>query len=106
MNKLRTGDEVIVITGKDKGKRGTVSARVSDELLLVEGINQVKKHQKPNPMKNEAGGIVAKTMPIQQSNLAIYNPASGKADRVGVQIGTDGAKSRVFRSNGKVIGAK
>ena len=106
MNKLRTGDEVIVITGKDKGKRGTVSARVSESLLLVEGLNQVKKHQKPNPMKNEAGGIVPKSMPIQQSNLAIYNPQSGKADRVGVQLADDGTKTRVFRSSGKAIGAK
>ena len=106
MNKLRTGDEVIVITGKDKGKRGVISARVSEVLVLVDGVNQVKKHQKPNPMKNEAGGIVAKTMPIQQSNLAIYNSQSGKADRVGVQISADGVKTRVFRSSGKAIGAK
>ena len=106
MNKLRTGDEVIVITGKDKGKRGTISARITESLVLVDGINQVKKHQKPNPMKNEAGGIVAKTMPIQQSNVAIYNAKSGKADRVGVKVQDDGSKVRVFRSTGAVIGAK
>jgi large subunit ribosomal protein L24 len=105
MNKLRTGDEVVVITGRDKGKRGTVSARVSDALLLVDGINQVKKHQKPNPMNNDAGGIVAKTMPIQQSNVAIFNAKTGKADRVGIKTLENGTKVRVFRSSGDQIGA-
>jgi large subunit ribosomal protein L24 len=105
MNKLRTGDEVVVLTGRDKGKRGTVSARVSDALLLVDGINQVKKHQKPNPMNNDAGGIVAKTMPIQQSNVAIYNGNTGKADRVGIKTLGNGSKVRVFRSSGEQIGA-
>jgi large subunit ribosomal protein L24 len=108
MNKLRKGDEIIVITGKDKGKRGVVSARVSESLILVDGVNQVKKHQKPNPMKNEVGGIVAKTMPIQQSNVAIYNAATGKADRVGVRVDGDGVKARVYRSTGgeiKQVGA-
>jgi large subunit ribosomal protein L24 len=106
MNKLRTGDEVVVITGRDKGKRGTVSARVSDALLLVDGINQVKKHQKPNPMNNDVGGIVAKTMPIQQSNVAIFNAKTGKADRVGIKTLDNGSKVRVFRSSGDQIGAK
>ena len=105
MNKLRTGDEVVVITGRDKGKRGTVSARVNDALLLVDGINQVKKHQKPNPMNNDAGGIVAKTMPIQQSNVAIFNATTGKADRVGIKTLDNGSKIRVFRSSGDQIGA-
>lgn len=105
MNKLRTGDEVIVITGKDKGKRGKVTARISEALLLVDGINVVKKHQKPNPMKNETGGIVDKTMPIQQSNVAIFNPATGKADRVGIKLEADGKKVRVFKSSGAVVGA-
>jgi large subunit ribosomal protein L24 len=105
MNKLRTGDEVVVLTGRDKGKRGTVSARVGDALLLVDGINQVKKHQKPNPMNNDAGGIVAKTMPIQQSNVAIYNGKTGKADRVGIKTLDNGSKVRVFRSSGEQIGA-
>lgn len=105
MNKLRKGDEVIVITGKDKGKRGQVSARVDESLLLVDGINQVKKHQKPNPMNNDAGGIVAKTMPIQQSNVAIYNAKTGKADRVGVKTLDNGNKVRVYRSSGEQIGA-
>jgi large subunit ribosomal protein L24 len=104
MNKLRKGDEVVVIAGKDKGKRGTVAARVDESLILVDGINQVKKHQKPNPMTNDAGGIVLKSMPIQQSNVAIYNAASGKADRVGVQLKDDGSKVRVYRSTGEKIG--
>ena len=106
MNKLRTGDEIIVISGRDKGKRGVVSARVSELLLLVDGVNTVKKHQKPNPMNNDAGGIVSKTTPIQQSNLAIFNPKTGKADRVGVKVLPTGNKTRVFRSSGDEIGAK
>ncbi len=106
MNKLRKGDEVIVITGKDKGKRGTISGRVDEHLIVVDGINQVKKHQKPNPANNDAGGIVAKTMPIQQSNVAIYNAKTGKADRVSVKTLDGGDKVRVFRSSGEQIGAK
>jgi large subunit ribosomal protein L24 len=105
MNKLRKGDEVIVITGRDKGKRGTISARVDESLILVDGVNQVKKHQKPNPMNNDVGGIVAKTMPIQQSNVAIYNAKTGKADRVGIKTLEDGTKARVYRSSGDQIGA-
>lgn len=105
MNKLRKGDEVVVITGKDKGKRGVISARVTESLILVDGINQVKKHQKPNPMQNDAGGIVSKTMPIQQSNVAIYNAKTGKADRVGIKTLEAGDKVRVFRSTGDQIGA-
>ena len=103
MNKLRKGDEVIVITGKDKGKRGQITARVSDELVLVAGINTVKKHQKPNPMKGEEGGIIDKQMPIQQSNLAIFNAKTASADRVGIQVAADGKKTRIFRSNGEAI---
>jgi len=103
MNKLRKGDEVIVITGRDKGKRGKVSARHDDAHLLVEGINLVKKHTKPNPMAGTTGGIVEKTMPIHQSNVAIYNATTGKADRVGIKINTDGSKVRVFKSSGEVI---
>ena len=86
MNKIRKGDQVIVLTGRDKGKRGTVSQRVDDAHLIVEGINVVKKHVKPNPLKGTTGGIVEKTMPIQQSNVAIFNAATGKADRVGIKI--------------------
>jgi len=105
MNKIRKGDKVIVLTGRDKGKRGTVVRRIDDEHLLVEGINTVKKHVKPNPMKGTSGGIVDKTMPIHQSNVAIFNPVSGKADRVGIQLQGDGEKIRIFRSSGEAIKA-
>jgi large subunit ribosomal protein L24 len=103
MKKIRKGDPVIVLAGRDKGKRGTVSARVDDEHLLVEGVNVVKKHVKPNPMKGATGGIVDKTMPIHQSNVAIFNSATGKADRVGIKFADDGKKLRVFRSSGAEI---
>ncbi|PRD67113.1 50S ribosomal protein L24 [Malikia granosa] len=105
MNKIRKGDEVIVIAGRDKGKRGTVVSRADEERLVVEGINLVKKHAKPNPMKGIAGGIVDKTMPIHQSNVAIFNAATGKADRVGVKVTEDGKKVRVFKSSGEEIKA-
>ena len=105
MNKIRSGDEVIAIAGRDKGKRGKVLQRVDDSKLLVEGINLVKKHAKPNPMKGITGGIIEKTMPIQQSNVAIFNGATGKADRVGIKLLADGKKVRVFKSNGEVVGA-
>lgn len=105
MNKIRKGDQVIVLTGRDKGKRGTVTARVDDDHVLVDGINLVKKHVKPNPMKGTTGGIVDKAMPIHQSNVAIYNPATGKADRVGVKLLADGKKVRVFKSNGEEVKA-
>ncbi len=102
MNKIRKGDEVIVITGKDKGKRGIVAQRVGPDHLLVEGINMVKKHVRPNPMKNTTGGIETKSMPIDQSNVAIFNPTTQKADRVGIKVEGD-KKTRVFRSNGEPI---
>jgi large subunit ribosomal protein L24 len=109
MNKLRKGDQVVVLTGRDKGKRGTVSQRVDDERLLVEGVNVVKKHAKPNPMKGVTGGIVSKTLPIHQSNVAIWNASSAKADRVGVKLLDDGnggtRKVRVFKSSGDEIKA-
>ena len=105
MNKLKTGDQVIVLTGRDKGKRGTVSARVDVDHLLVEGVNVAKKHVKPNPLKGTTGGIVDKTMPIHQSNVAIFNPASGKADRVGIKLLADGKKVRVFQPTGEEIKA-
>lgn len=105
MEKIRKGDEVIVITGKDKGKRGTVSVRVDADHLVVEGINRAKKHVKPNPMKGVAGGIVDKDMPIHISNVALYNPASAKADRVGIKVLEDGRKVRVFKSNGELVKA-
>ncbi len=110
MNKIRKGDQVIVITGKDKGKRGTVlSMLLETERAVVEGINRVKKHTKPNPMKGTTGGIVEKEMSIHLSNIAIFNPTSGKADRVGfkpMEAGTQNAhKVRVFRSSGEQIDA-
>ncbi len=108
MKKLRKGDSVIVLTGRDKGKRGTVSRRVDDDHLIVDGVNTVKKHVKPNPMKGIAGGVVDKQLPIHQSNVAIFNPATGKADRVGIKLGTDSktskvTRTRVFRSSGDEI---
>ena len=105
MNKIRTGDQVIVLTGRDKGKRGVVSQRVDDAHLVVEGVNVVKKHVKPNPMKGTTGGVVDKTMPIHQSNVAIFNAAAGKADRVGVKLLADGKKVRVYKSTGEEIKA-
>ncbi|MDO4682107.1 MAG: 50S ribosomal protein L24 [Lautropia sp.] len=103
MQKIRKGDEVIVIAGRDKGKRGTVSQRVDDRLLLVDGVNVVKKHVKPNPMRGIPGGIVDKSMPIDQSNVMVFNPASGKGDRVGFKVLEDGRKVRVFKSNGEQL---
>ena len=105
MNKLIKGDEVIVIAGRDKGKRGKIAARTGAEHLIVEGINLVKKHTKPNPLKGTTGGIVEKSMPIHQSNVAIFNAASGKADRVGIKLLADGKKTRVFKSSGEEIKA-
>jgi large subunit ribosomal protein L24 len=105
MNKIRKGDQVIVLTGRDKGKRGTVSLRVDEDHIVVEGVNVVKKHVKPNPMKGTTGGVVDKTMPINQSNVAIFNPATGKADRVGVKLLADGKKVRVYKSSGDEIKA-
>ena len=105
MEKIRKGDEVIVIAGRDKGKRGNVVRRVDDSHLLVEGVNLVKKHQRPNPMKGETGGIVDKAMPIDQSNVMLLNPATGKGDRVGIRALEDGKKVRFFKSNGEVVKA-
>lgn len=104
MQKIRKGDDVIVLTGKDKGKRVTV-LRVLEGKLVVEGVNVVKKHQKPNPIKGVQGGVVEKTMPIDVSNVALFNPATQKADRVGFKLLEDGRKVRVFKSNGEVVGA-
>ena len=105
MNKIHKGDEVIVIAGRDKGKRGKVVLRATEDRVVVEGINLVKKHVKPNPMKGEVGGIVEKAMPIHQSNVAIYNATTGKADRVGVKVQQDGKRVRVFKSSGEQIKA-
>lgn len=105
MRKIRKGDDVVVITGRDKGLRGTVLRALVDDRVLVEGINRVKKHQRPNPMKNITGGIVEKELPIHVSNVAIFNAATQKADRVGFKLLDDGRKVRFFKSNGEVIDA-
>jgi large subunit ribosomal protein L24 len=105
MRKIKKGDDVIIITGKDRGKRGTVLRMVDTDLVLVEGANKVKKHQRPNPNKGTAGGIVEMEKPIQISNIAIFNPATQKADRVGIKILEDKRKVRYFRSNGELLDA-
>jgi large subunit ribosomal protein L24 len=105
MEKIRKGDDVIVITGKDKGKRGTVLRIVDAGHVLVEGVNRVKKHQRPNPMKGLTGGIVDKDMPIDVSNVALFNSQTKKADRVGFKLMEDGRKVRVFKSNGEMVDA-
>ena len=104
MEKIRKGDQVVVIAGKDKGKRGAVVRRVDAEHVVVEGINRAKKHVKPNPVKGVVGGVVDKDMPLHISNVALFNPVTQKADRVGFKILEDGKKVRVFRSNGEVVG--
>lgn len=104
MNKIRKGDEVIVITGKDKGRRGTVLQVLRDERLLVEGINVAKKHKKANPNAGEQGGIVDIDMPINISNVMVFNPKTKKGDRVGIRVSDDGkAKERFFKSSGEVV---
>jgi large subunit ribosomal protein L24 len=105
MNKIRKGDQVVVTTGKDKGKRGTVLRVLPTSKVVVEGINRVKKHQKPNPMKGMTGGIVEKEMALHVSNVAIFNSASSKADRIGFRVLEDGRKVRFFKSNGEVVDA-
>ena len=105
MQRIRKGDEVVVIAGRDKGVKGTVLSRVDDLHVIVEGVNVVKKTVRPNPMAGIEGGIVDKTLPIDQSNLMLVNPETGKGDRVGFKE-VDGKKVRVFKSNGAVVGAK
>ncbi len=105
MEKIRKGDEVIVLAGRDKNRRGTVLRRVDADHVVVEGINVVKKHERPNPMQGTTGGITEKSMPIHISNVAVFNPATGKGERVGIKL-EDGRKVRVFRSNGEAVGAK
>ena len=105
MLRIKKGDEVVVISGRDKGKRGTVLRRVDTEHVVVEGVNRVKKHMRPNPMKNVTGGIVDKDMPIHVSNIALFNPATQKADRIGFKALDDGRKVRVFKSNGEQVDA-
>jgi large subunit ribosomal protein L24 len=110
MKKIRKGDQVIVLTGRDKGKRGIVLSRVDEERIVVEGVNVVKKHVKPNPMKGSTGGVVDKTLSIHQSNVAIFNTATGKPDRVGIKLLADPktnktTRVRVFKSSGAEIKA-
>src|SRR5207302_9548940 len=101
MQRIKKGDEVVVISGRDKGKRGTVLRRVDAEHLVIEGINRVKKHQRPNPMKGVTGGIVDRDLPIHVSNIALFNPATKKADRAGIKQLDDGRKVREFKANGE-----
>jgi len=105
MSRIRKGDEVIVLAGRDKGKRGTVLRRVDAEHVVVEGVNRVKKNQRPNPMKGVTGGIVDKDLPIHISNVALFNPATKKADRVGVKRLQDGRKVRIFKANDEQVDA-
>jgi large subunit ribosomal protein L24 len=103
MQRIKQGDEVVVRTGKDKGKSGRVSKVFKDNKVLVEGINQVKKNQKPNPNAGVSGGIIVKDMPINISNIGLYNPATKKADRVGFKFLEDGKKVRYFKSTNEVV---
>lgn len=105
MRKIRKGDEVIAIAGKDKGRRGSVRQVVGERAVIVEGLNRVRKHQKPNPVKGDQGGIVDKEMPLDISNVALFNPATQKADRVGIRVLEDGRRVRFFKSNGEVVDA-
>lgn len=103
MRKIRKGDDVVVTTGRDRGKRGTVLRIIDDEHVVVEGANRVKKHERPNPMKGVTGGIIEKEMPLHVSNVALFNPATKKADRVGIRTLEDGRRVRFFKSNSEVI---
>lgn len=103
MSKIRKGDEIVVLVGKDKGRRGVVRVRKDDGYLIVDGVNKVKKNVKPNPLKGTTGGVIEKEMPINVSNVAIFNQLTGKADRVSFKILEGGRKLRVFKSNGEVI---
>jgi large subunit ribosomal protein L24 len=105
MQRIRKGDDVIVIAGRDKGKRGTVLRRVDAQHLVVEGVNRVKRHTRPNPMKGVTGGIVDKDMPIHVSNIALFNPGTQKGDRIGFKALPDGRKVRMFKSNGEQVDA-
>ena len=103
--RIKKGDDVIVLTGKDRGKRGTVLRVVDAEHVVVEGANKVKKHQRPNPMKGVTGGIIDHEMPLHVSNVALFNSGSSKADRVGIKTLEDGRRVRFFKSNGEVVDA-
>jgi len=103
MRKIRKGDDVIVLSGKDKGKRGSVVRLVGDDKVLVESVNMVKRHTKANPQRGEPGGILDKESPLHISNVALYNPATGRGDRVGFKVLEDGRKIRVFKTNGEAV---
>jgi large subunit ribosomal protein L24 len=103
MRKIRKGDDVIVLSGRDRGRRGTVLRVVGRDYVVVEGVNKVKKHQRPNPMRGVTGGIVDKEMPLPVCKVALYNPATKKGDRVGIRVLEDGRRVRYFKSNGEVI---
>lgn len=103
MNKLRCDDEVVVIAGRDKGKRGSVSRMVGNDRVIIAGVNMVKRHTKPNPNAGQPGGIVEKEAPLHVSNVAIFNASENKADRVGIEVLEDGSRKRVFKSNGQDI---
>ena len=103
MNKIRKGDEVVVITGKDRGRRGTVLQIFADDRVLVEGVNVAKKHQKPNPNAGVQGGIIDREMPLDISNVQVFNPKTKKGDRVGIRVNGDGSKERIFRSTGETV---
>ena len=105
MNKLNKGDEVLVISGKDKGRRSTITQFTSNGKVLVQGVNTAKKHQKGNPNAGVTGGIIEKDMPLDISNVMLVNPATGKGDRVGFKVLEDGKKVRFFKSNGEIVGA-
>ncbi|HAD38260.1 MAG TPA: 50S ribosomal protein L24 [Gammaproteobacteria bacterium] len=102
MSKIRKGDDVVVLSGRDKGKRGTVLQIIEHSRVLVDNVNVIKKHVKPNPNRGETGGIIEKEAPIQLSNVALFNPNTNKADRVGYRVLEDGRKVRVFKSDGEV----
>jgi large subunit ribosomal protein L24 len=103
MQRIKKGDEVVVITGRDKGKRGMVLRRVDAQHVLVEGVNRVKKHQRPNPMKGQTGGIIDLDKPIHISNVALFNPATKKADRAGIKVLEGGRRVRAFKANGEQV---
>ena len=106
MKKIRTGDKVMVLTGRDKGKQGTVLRVIEDSRVLVESVNMIKRHTKPNPNKGVTGGIIDREAPIHVSNVALYNPATGKGERVGMRTMQDGSKGRVFKKSGEVADVK
>ena len=105
MQRIKKGDEVIVLSGRDRGKRGTVLRRIDAQHVVVEGVNRVKKHQRPNPVKGQTGGIIDKEMPLHTSNVMLVNPATKKADRVGAKTLQDGRKVRIFKANDEQVDA-